>query len=314
MLIGLHDAEQDAMKKKTFPNYALMKLSAYHKMLGDTVSWWQPGQEYDLVYSSKTFDFTPENPALPATTIRGGTGYRDIPIDNTLPVAVDRMFPDYSIYPGCDYAVGYLTRGCPNHCPWCIVPVKEGGIKAYREWQEVVREDSKKLTLMDNNILACEYGVKQLASLIDTGYAVDLNQGMDARLVDEEIAEILARLKWQRYIRFSCDSLGQIEAIQKAAEKLGRYGVKPYRLFIYLLVQKDVDNAARRVEQLKRLKGITIYAQAEKNPRKGIMPERLQKEFAQRYVYSGCYRKESWWEYQARLKQHKIKEERRAAI
>mgnify|MGYP001752301697 FL=1 len=139
MRIGLHDAEQEYMKHKTFPNYALMKISAYHKARGDSVEWWSPMCHYDRVYSSKVFDFTPENLYLPPDTIRGGTGYDDIPLNQKLPPEIDAAFPDYSIYPECDYAIGYLTRGCPNHCPWCVVPEKEGGIKPYREWKQVVR-------------------------------------------------------------------------------------------------------------------------------------------------------------------------------
>ena len=123
--VGLHDAEQDYLKHKKFPNYALMKISAYHKARGDSVEWWSPMLQYDLIYSSKVFDFTPESEYLPPSAIRGGTGYPDIPINQTLPPEIDAAFPDYSIYPECDYAIGYLTRGCPNHCPWCVVPAKD---------------------------------------------------------------------------------------------------------------------------------------------------------------------------------------------
>ena len=107
MFIGLHDAEKDHLKNKVFPNYALMKISAWHKAQGDTVEWWNPLKKYDRVYSSKVFDFTPIDPYLPEDTIRGGTGYKDIPITRELPREIDDMFPDYSIYPGCDYAIGY---------------------------------------------------------------------------------------------------------------------------------------------------------------------------------------------------------------
>ncbi len=300
MKIGLHDSEKDYLKRKIFPNYALMKISAWHKSQGDTVEWWNPiAGQYDKVYSSKIFDFTPENPYLPPDAIKGGTGYN---IHSVLPDEIENMFPDYSIYPECDYAIGYITRGCPNKCRWCIVPKKEGGIKPYRTWQELVRPDSNKIVLMDNNILACEYGINQLESLIDSGYKIDLNQGMDARLVDDRIAKILSQLKWIKYIRFSCDTTAQIAAIENAAGLLMKYGIKPYRLFIYLLVTKDIENAAYRVEQLKKLKGITIYAQAERNERIGIVPNQLQLEFAQRYVYSGKFRKETWHEYCKRMK------------
>ena len=306
MQIGLHDAEMEHIKGKIFPNYALMKISAWHKAQGDNVEWWNPLKNYDVVYSSKIFDFTPENPYLPENTIRGGTGYADVPIWQQLRQEVDQLFPDYTIYPACDYAIGYITRGCPNHCRWCLVPAKEGSIRPYRHWQELVRPDSKKLVLMDNNILASDFGIAQLESLVGSGYAIDLNQGMDARLVDERVAKILAGLKWIKYIRFSCDQQAQIEPIMRTAELLGKYGVKPYRLFIYLLVTADIEDAVKRVEALKRLGNITIYAQAERNERQGIVPNKMQLEFAQRYVYSGRYRQESWAQYLERHKELEV--------
>lgn len=129
---------------------------------------------------------------------------------------------------------------------------------------------------------------------------------MDARLVNEHIAAILAQLKWIRYIRFSCDQIPQIDAIMNVAELLEKHGVKPYKLFIYLLVTEDIENAAYRVEQLKRLKGISIYAQPERNEQKGIIPNALQKEFANRYIYGRCYKQETWTEYLTRHQEARL--------
>ncbi|MFI3254426.1 MAG: radical SAM protein [Eubacteriales bacterium] len=303
MRIALHDAEKEHMPKKSFPNLALMKLSAFHKSHGDTVEWWTPLAQYDRVYSSKVFDFTPENPYLPPHTIRGGTGYKDIPLNQTLPDDIDETFPDYSIYSNCDYAIGYLTRGCPRKCPWCVVPSKEGEIKAYRTWQEVVRSDTKKLTLLDNNILACDHGISQLAELAETDYKIDLNQGMDARLVTPEIADILAKCQWQgknKSIRFSCDQKSQIEDLHRVCQLMGERGVLPYRIFVYVLVTKEIEDAAFRVEALKKHKGIFLYAQPERNDSKGIIPNGEQMEFAQRFVYKGAFRKKTWEEYKNR--------------
>lgn len=297
MKIGLHDAEKECLKNKSFPNYALMKISAWHKAQGDVVEWWNPLYRYDRVYSSKVFDFTPVNPYLPDDAIRGGTGYRDIPMDKVLLPDIDDEFPDYSIYPDCDYAIGYITRGCPNQCRWCVVPKKEGRIRPYRTWKDLVRRDTDKLILMDNNILSCKYGIEQLKDLIGSGYRIDLNQGMDARLVDEQVADILSRLLWIRFIRFSCDQKSQIVPVRKTVDLLMRHGVKPYRIFIYLLVTADIEDASERVEALKGYKAINLYAQAERNERLGIMPNAAQLEFQQRYVYGGCYRTETWLEY-----------------
>lgn len=297
MRVALHDAEAEVTRTaQKYPNYALMKISAWHKARGDEVEWWQPLLGYDVVYSSKVFDFTPENPYLPSDTIKGGTGYG---LYQDLPEEIDAVFPDYSMY-SCDYAIGYLTRGCPNHCRWCVVPKKEGNIRPYRRWQDLVRQDTDKLVLMDNNILASDFGLEQLAGLTGSSYRIDLNQGMDARLVTPEVAEVLARLKWMRFLRFSCDQESQIEPIYHTCELLGKYGVRPYRVFVYLLVTADLGSASRRVEALKKLPGINLYAQAERNERMGIVPNKDQLDFSQRYVYSGTYRSETWEEYRAR--------------
>lgn len=294
MIIGLHDSEKEHFKRKVFPNYALMKISAYHKKKGDTVEWWDDSKKYDKVYSSKIFDFTQENHKLPPNTERGGTGYD---IEKKLPQEIENMQPDYSIYPDCDYAIGYITRGCPNKCPWCYVPKKEGNIKPYRMWTQLVRHDTPNLVLMDNNILASGYGISQLKDMIGKGWRIDLNQGMDARLVTEEIADILAELQWIKHIRFSCDTISQVKHIDKVAKMLEMRGIKPYRLFIYVLVRKDIEEADYRVQQLKKHKGIHLYAQAERNEGLGIRPNKAQLEFTNRYIYGNLYRKETWKEY-----------------
>lgn len=153
------------------------------------------------------------------------------------------------------------------------------------------------MVLMDNNILASSHGIRELERLIESGYRIDLNQGMDARLVNPEIAEILSRLKWIRFLRFSCDQRSQIAPLCRAIDLLVKYGIKPYRIFVYLLVTKDLEDASFRTEALKIYRNINLYAQAERNDRMGIKPSSLQLEFQQRYIYSGCYRKETWEQY-----------------
>ena len=177
------------------------------------------------------------------------------------------------------------------------MPKKEGKIRPYRTWKDLVRKDSDKLILMDNNILASDYGISQMESLVGSGYQIDFNQGLDARLVTDDISKILSKLKWIRYIRFSCDTKAQIEPIIKVMDMLLKYGVKPYKVFIYVLVAKDIQDASERVEALKKYSNINIYAQAERNERIGIMPNKEQLEFQQRYIYSGRYRTETWNEY-----------------
>ena len=113
MVIALHDAEYDHMPDKSLPNFALMKILAYHKAQGDNLEWWNAlnNSLYDRVYSSKVFDFTPENLYLPEHTIRGGTGYR---IYNELPPEIDSCFPDYSIYPKRELCYKTLEDACKH--------------------------------------------------------------------------------------------------------------------------------------------------------------------------------------------------------
>ena len=293
MKIGLHDAEYEQMANKSFPNLALMKISAYYKNLGHQVEWWVKDKSYDKVFSSKVFDFTPINKDLPENTIKGGTGYG---LYDELPEEIDRCYPDYSLYPLCDYAVGFLTRGCINNCSYCVVPKKEGNIRPYANWRYIVRSSSDKLVLMDNNILACEYGINQLKELSETAYKIDLNQGMDVTLLNDEICEIIKKLKWIKYIRFSCDKSYQLPYFENLVKLFDKHKISKSKVFIYILVQKDLEEADKRVQELHRIcKSFNLYAQAERNI--GIEPDKLQLIFAQKYVYSRCYKKENFKNY-----------------
>ena len=282
MRIGLHDSD-----KTGFPNLALMKVSAYHKEKGDDVEWWNPLQEYDKVYSSKVFTFTPESHYLPADAIRGGTGYG---IYKDLPPEVDMMRPDYSIYPSCDHAIGFLTRGCIRDCPWCIVPRNEGGIRPYRAWEEIKRPESRDIVFMDNNVLACQHGIAQMESMIGRNVRVDFNQGLDARLISSETAEIISRLKWIRFIRMSCDTDMMLDVVLEKIHMLGDKGVKPYRVFVYLLVQ-DIKSAERRALALRRA-GADVFAQPYRDFENNAAPPPEAKAFArwvnQKAAFNSC--------------------------
>ena len=135
MRIGLIDVDGH-----NFPNLALMKISAYHKAQGNEVEWYTPFSQYDDVYMSKVFNFTPDYsycmPNVTGNIYKGGTGYD---ITTTLPEKIDRAQPDYSLYPQIDKrtSYGFLTRGCPNKCKWCIVPKKEGAVKPYMDIDEI---------------------------------------------------------------------------------------------------------------------------------------------------------------------------------
>lgn len=280
--IGLIDVDG-----KKFPNLALMKISAWHKAQGDSVAWYDPmfSGHMDKVYLSKVFSFTPDYDApIDADEIaKGGTGYD---ITSRLPNEIDRLQPDYSIYPGIpsDTAYGFLTRGCPNKCPWCVVPRKEGRIRPYMDVEEIAVDGRNKLILMDNNILAAgDYAIEQFEKIIKNGYRVDFNQALDARLIDERFAKLLAQIKWlDRRIRFGCDTHGQIAHCERAIAMINSHGYRG-EYFLYTMIggKSDFRESYERVHywwrrnrecREKHIPNIYPYAQPYRNPDKANEP------------------------------------------
>lgn len=292
MNIGLIDVDGH----KGHPNLALMKLSAYHKAQGDSVEWWNGLMEYDRVYMSKVFTFTPDIDTViqAKEIIRGGTGHKDY---GSLPAEVESIFPDYSIYPKFKSAIGFLTRGCIRNCPWCIVPKKEGYIHPAATWQQIKRPDSREIVFLDNNVLACDHGLQQIEDMGGKPVWVDFNQGLDARLIDADVAKLLSRLHWIRFIRMSCDTSAMLPVIRKATDHMKAAGISPSRFWCYVLVQ-DVEDAHRRVLELD-LMGITPFAQPYRDY-DGGEPTREQMDFARWVNHRATFKSCAWEDYNGR--------------
>ena len=237
------------------PNVALMKLSTYHKQRGDSVKLgYEPLlDDPTLCYASKIFGFTPEPEYMPdCETHKGGSGYdlnSRIGIDG-----FDRIMPDYSLY-GCDYAIGRFTRGCPNRCPWCVVPKMDGNevrhvadLADFWDGQKVVR-------LLDDNIMAdADEFCRDCEQLSKAGVKV-IWEALDARLVTDQTAAALATVKQAKSIHFAWDGHGQDEAVPRAIETLGRHGLKPWRFMFYVLVgfNTDMEYDLHRIYTLRDL-------------------------------------------------------------
>jgi hypothetical protein len=290
MNIGLVDIDGH-----NFPNLALMKISAYHKSIGDNVNWVDIGN-YDRTYMSKVFTFSPDYSkgfASYGEIIKGGTGFK---MTNTLPSEIDKLCPDYSIYPKFTAAYGFLTRGCPNKCSWCVVPNKEGNIQPYADIEEFL-QGRKEAVLMDNNVLAHEHGLQQIEKIIKLGIKIDFNQGLDARIIakDKGIAELLSKVKWSRYLRMACDTKSQTPYIDKALANLNDYGFKNYRVFVYVLV-KEIPDALDRVMFLKE-KGCCPFAQPYRDFETNKEPNYEQKRFSRWVNHKAIFKTVQFSEY-----------------
>lgn len=280
MRVGLIDVDGYGKKKKwgatIYPNLALCKIASYHRMMGDHVDWYDAmfSDEYDVVYMSKVFSFSDDYTGYvnAKKIIKGGTGYD---VTSSLTKEIDECQPDYTIYPSVpkDISYGFLTRGCPNRCFWCVVPKKEGMIRPY--WDiERVANGMRKVVLMDNNLLASgDYAKEQLEKIISKGYHIDLNQANDARLMTDDFARLFAKVKWiNGRIRFGCDTTAQIEHCERAIDMINSYGYKG-EYFLYTMIggKNDFLECFNRIdywhkkliEQRKTKIGRPIYAYAQ---------------------------------------------------
>lgn len=298
MRIGIVDVDCHGDKKKwgatVYPNIALAKIARYHKECGDEVEWALPFEHYDILYMSKIFNFTPDiDIAYNADKIiKGGTGYD---IYSKLPDEIDRLQPDYSVYPNLpnDTAYGFLTRGCRRNCSWCVVPRKEGKVKPYMDIDEIAIEGRTNIVLMDNNILAAgDYCTEQLNKIIERGYRIDFNQAMDARLVNEDNAKLLAKVKWiNGRIRFGCDTHGQIKDCERAMELINTNGFMG-EYFLYTMIGGNNDftecyNRLHywwiRLQDFRKNKvgrAVYAYAQPYRDPDKKNVPPMWQLDMA----------------------------------
>lgn len=271
-----------------FPNLALCKIAGFYKRHGHSVEWYSPlFSDPDLIFASKVFTFTEDFTDYAAKhpePIKGGTGYDP---EIKLPDEIENAKPDFSIYPesvirnnrtGNLQSFGFLTRGCIRHCPWCIVPKKEGYIKPVSTIEDVA-QDRKEVVLMDNNFLAApeDFIFDQLSRIRRSGIRIDFNQALDARLVTEKNAAALAACKWIRFIRFSCDTSAMIEPVRRAVSMIRQHNEKQ-QIFVYLLVQ-GIEDAEKRLQAMLKL-NVTPFAQPYRDFSADSEPTEEQKRFA----------------------------------
>jgi hypothetical protein len=258
--------------RRPFPNLALMKLSAYHKRNGDEIFLLNfPLCQPDKTYVSCVFTWNNDNQyRLPQGAMKGGSGL-DLKVE--LPLVVEHMMPDYSLYPGANFSVGFTSRGCIRSCPWCIVPQKEGNIMAAGKIYDFWDRKHRLIILLDNNLLAAPNWRQTLEDLASEDVYVDFNQGLDIRLVNEEVVTYLRRLKFKR-LRFSFDALELESQVRAGVKLLTDAGINSRRLSFYVLFGFGKDRTAvKRMKILDNL-NVDIYPMAYRGPN-GFEPARV---------------------------------------
>jgi hypothetical protein len=285
--IGLIDVDGH-----NFPNIPLMKISAWHKAQGDSVEWYDAmfSGHMDKVYMSKVFSASQDYQYFVDAdeVVKGGSGYcietiggREIynkAKDTDLPAEIEHIYPDYSIYFNdndlaydeitgeClglsaaerkkrDTAYGFLTRGCPRGCDFCHVAVKEGR-RSYKvaDLSEFWR-GQKNIVLCDPNILACREWPDLLQQLIDSKANVDINQGLDIRLMTKEKAEMLGKIKMDQ-LHFAWDRYQDKDMILPKLQMFREMTNKNERsMIVYVLCNFDttVEQDLERIYTLRKM-------------------------------------------------------------
>lgn len=279
------------------PNVALMKLSAWHKQLGDDVAIYNPLTDTpDRIYASKIFKFTDDYAYFPADCeiVRGGTAYDPMV---RLPQEAEDIYPDYELF-ACEYAIGRITRGCPRNCDWCVVPRMDGRrVVQVAELEDFWRGQSR-IRLLDDNLTAnrpvfietCE---RLAAEKVEVKF-----DALDIRFMTVEMARALKAVRRWGRVHFAFDSPKTERGVRRGIKALKDGGFPLSQATFYVLIgfETTPEEDMYRVQLLHEL-GVESF----------VMPfdktDPYQKAFARWCNHKAVFRSCSFDEYRAKSNQ-----------
>ena len=256
------------------PNLALMKLSRHFKSQGKNVVLTR-GDEYlknpEAAFASCIFNFgtSPKRLAnlrkyFGDSLVLGGSGC-DVRL--RLDESIENLAPDFDLYPELDdRAIGFLTRGCPKNCPFCIVPQKEGRTRQVTDLDSLLQK-RKKLILLDDNILAHPDAATFLAQMARRDLRVNFTQTLDIAFLDKEKAALLKQINCQntRFTRpnhyFSLNNDKNLDAVAEKYRLMDFSGRDNVEFLCMYGFDTTLAQDVRRFKFLRALPGAYVFVQ-----------------------------------------------------
>ncbi len=262
-----------------YPNIALMKLAGFYRSKGYLIEFrklkydffnQRPKQKHVTIIDARAYDkvfvsmiFTSNRSkvfiinVLKCSEVEyGGTGYE---IEKKLPKEIDDFQEDYNIYPETKHtSYGFITRGCIRNCSFCFVPRKEGMIHRYRQISEIFREDlgHTQIRFYDNNVLAHPDWKEILQEILDKKIKCAFSQGLDLRLLTEEMAEMLRRIRYISEYYFAFDDVRLMPVMIKKIPILEKH-FRPWTCRFYIYCHPDMnfeEDVLKRINFLREHK------------------------------------------------------------
>lgn len=256
------------------PNLALMKLGSHFKSRGKTVELARGETKatgVEAVYASAVF-FTPASrrrmerlrQRYGDALVVGGSG---VDLTRRLPREIESLPADYQLYPELgDRAMGFLTRGCPSRCRFCIVPHKEGNVRRVSDLDTLLQGRSK-LILLDDNILAHPDAGAMLEEMVRRDLQVNFNQTLDIRRVDEPVADILSRVRCANVsftrstFHFSLNGVTGLDLVRRSYERLGFSAADNVQFICMYGFDTSLEEDVERFRFLRSLPGAYVFVQ-----------------------------------------------------
>ena len=210
-------------------NLALMKISAHHKKQGDEVALNQPLRRADYSYGSWLFTSSIKYDCI----LEGGPA-----ISPSVRAPCEKEKPDYDLFPGMDYSLGYTWSYCPRRCKFCVVP-HQGNPKIHHSIWDFHESGFRKICLLNNNTFSDPRWRETFEEIRDAGLTIIDENGYDLRLLDHEKAEVLKQSNFCTGIHFAWDRMSDETKIIAGLKLLEEHHLRSVNNLVYVLIGYD---------------------------------------------------------------------------